>query len=68
MGIVRRYGKPDVFTTMTCNPKWPEITAALKPCQQPNDRPDLVARVFKMKLDDREMQLSYPILSYPCAP
>jgi hypothetical protein len=51
MGIVRRYGKPDLFITMTCNPKWPEITAALKPGQHANDRPELMARVFKMKLD-----------------
>jgi len=26
MAIVRNYGKPDYFITMTCNPKWPEIS------------------------------------------
>jgi len=25
MAIVRKYGKPDVFITMTCNPNWLEI-------------------------------------------
>lgn len=36
---------------MTCNPKWPEITEALRPGQQPNDRPDIVDRVFRLKLE-----------------
>jgi hypothetical protein len=25
MALVRYYGKPDCFITMTCNPKWPEL-------------------------------------------
>ena len=30
MTIVRRkFGKPDLFITFTCNPKWEEITGAL---------------------------------------
>ena len=36
---------------MTCNPKWPEITAHLKKGQTAQDRPDIVARVFKQKKD-----------------
>ena len=51
MAIVRAFGKPDLFITFTCNPKWPEITRELRPGQTAADRPDLVARVFKMKLD-----------------
>ena len=53
MAICRHYGNPDLFITFTCNPKWPEITRALAiiPGQKPEDRPDIVARVFKMKLD-----------------
>jgi hypothetical protein len=50
MAVVRRFGKPDLFITMTCNPTWPEITAALLTGQTAHDRPDLVARVFKLKL------------------
>ena len=50
MAIVREYGKPDLFVTVTCNPNWPEIVDELLPNQQANDRPDLVARVFKLKL------------------
>ena len=36
---------------MTCNPRWPEIMNNLAPGQTPQDRPDLVARVFKLKKD-----------------
>ena len=50
MAIVRTFGKPDLFVTMTCNPTWPEIAAALLPGQTAQDRPDLVARVFQLKL------------------
>ncbi|MCP4486968.1 MAG: hypothetical protein GY820_06565, partial [Gammaproteobacteria bacterium] len=51
MAIVRKFGKPDLFITMTCNPRWPEITENLLPGQSPPDRPDLVARVFNLKLN-----------------
>nr|XP_047137563.1 uncharacterized protein LOC101241181 [Hydra vulgaris] len=50
MAIIKRYGKPDLFITFTCNPKWKEITENLNPGKSPSDRPDLVCRVFKMKL------------------
>ena len=50
MAIVRVYGRPTYFVTFTCNPSWPEIQAALLPGQDPQSRPDLVARVFSMKL------------------
>src|SRR3990170_450409 len=50
MAIVREFEKPSLFVTVTCNPNWPEITNELLPNQQANDRPDLVARVFKLKL------------------
>lgn len=50
MAIVRKLGNPSYFITMTCNPNWPEIVRALGPTEKSNDRPDLVARVFNMKL------------------
>ena len=31
MAIVRKKGKPDLFITFTCNPKWPEIAEGLLP-------------------------------------
>ena len=49
MAIMCKLGQPSLFITMTCNPKWPEITAGLLPGQVPSDRPDIVARVFNMK-------------------
>lgn len=49
MAIVRKYGKPTLFVTFTTNPKWEEITSQLYPGQTAVDRPDLTARVFKMK-------------------
>ena len=52
MAIVREKGKPDLFVTFTCNPKWLEIVEELLPGQQAEDRPDIAARVFKMKLDE----------------
>lgn len=51
MAIVSRYGKPDFFVTMTCNPKWKEIQDNLGPGQTASDRPDLVARVFQLKVN-----------------
>lgn len=51
MAIVRKHGKPDLFITVTCNHNWPEIKRELLQGQGVLDRPDLVARVFKLKLD-----------------
>ncbi|KAJ9541417.1 hypothetical protein OSB04_027923 [Centaurea solstitialis] len=42
---------------MTCNPNWPEILQELLPGQTPQNRPDLVARVFRAKLEDLKDQL-----------
>ncbi|XP_062224660.1 uncharacterized protein LOC133923271 [Phragmites australis] len=54
MAVCRQYGAPDIFTTFTCNPKWPEIAEALRyePGQQHTDRSDVITRVFHMKLDE----------------
>ncbi|TKR70682.1 hypothetical protein L596_022674 [Steinernema carpocapsae] len=52
MAIVTEFGAPDLFITFTCNPKWPEIVSNLKPGQSPCDRPDLVVKVFQLKLKE----------------
>lgn len=31
MALVHKYGKPDIFLTVTCNPNWPEIKAETSP-------------------------------------
>lgn len=50
MAIVRSFGKPDYFITFTANPNWQEIHDELLPGQAPHDRPDLISRVFELKL------------------
>lgn len=47
---VRKYGRPDLFITFTCNPTWTEIGDLLFPLQKATDRHDLTARIFKQKL------------------
>lgn len=52
VALCRKYGCPDLFITFTSNPLWSEITEALAhiPGQHSSDRPDIVDRVFHMKL------------------
>ncbi|XP_074271743.1 uncharacterized protein LOC141595678 [Silene latifolia] len=50
MALIHRFGKPDLFVTMTCNANWPEIKDQLASGEEAQNRPDLVARVFRAKL------------------
>ncbi|KAK9668839.1 hypothetical protein RND81_13G090300 [Saponaria officinalis] len=50
VALVHRYGKPDLFMTMTCNVNWPEIKEKLAPGKEAQNRPYLVSRVFRAKL------------------
>ncbi|KAL8093222.1 hypothetical protein AgCh_035203 [Apium graveolens] len=45
-------GHPDRFLTMTCNPTCAEILEMMKliPNGNPHDSPDIIARVFRLKL------------------
>jgi hypothetical protein len=52
MAIVRKYGKPDLFITMTCNPAWKEYFENLEEWQKIEHRPDLISRVFNLKLKE----------------
>lgn len=47
--VCSKFGKPDLFITMTTNPRWPEIVEQLKNGQTVHDRPDIVCRVFNEK-------------------
>ncbi len=49
IAISNSIGHPDVFLTITSNPRWPEIEESLLPGQCACDRPDLCNRVFQMK-------------------
>ena len=49
IGLYQCHGHPHGFATMTCNSNWHEIQENLKDGENPLDRPDLVACVFKLK-------------------
>ena len=49
IALYQRFAHPHLFITMTFNPLWPEIQERLRPGETALDRPDLVARVFKLK-------------------
>ncbi|PIA35178.1 hypothetical protein AQUCO_03600084v1 [Aquilegia coerulea] len=57
MALVQKFGKPDLFLTMTCNPKWDEIINNLLPGQTPSDRPDLTTRVIHAKCEELKKDL-----------
>jgi hypothetical protein len=51
--VIYRWARcSDAFVTFICNPQWPEIKKTLLLRQQPKDRPNLVTRVFKIKLKE----------------
>lgn len=52
MVLVANFGKPDLFITFTCNPKWKEITEQLQTYETAMDRPDIIATVFNLKLKE----------------
>nr|XP_042913501.1 uncharacterized protein LOC122273506 [Parasteatoda tepidariorum] len=57
MALVRRFGSPEFFITVTCNPQWPELLSAIRNefnAAIPESllaltRPDIVARVARLK-------------------
>ncbi|XP_058779305.1 uncharacterized protein LOC131653232 [Vicia villosa] len=52
MAICSHIGFPDLFITFTCNLMWPEVKRLHKMRLQTHDRPDIISRVFKIKLDE----------------
>jgi hypothetical protein len=53
MAISSKLGFPDLFITFTCNPNWPEIQREVsKDNLKTHDRPNIVSRVFKIKLQN----------------
>ncbi|XP_075492565.1 uncharacterized protein LOC142530627 [Primulina tabacum] len=57
IALVKAFGKPDLFLTITCNPEWKEIKENLFDGQVAHDRPDLVSQVFRSKLIDLKDQI-----------
>jgi hypothetical protein len=64
MAIVRAFRKPSFFITFTCNPYWDKIQRELLtdrlgvPSQSWRARPDLIARVFHLKLEALKKDLT----------
>jgi hypothetical protein len=53
MALCKKFGYPDLFLTVTCNPKWDEIQRHLsKSNNYAPYRPDITCRVFHIKLKD----------------
>jgi len=50
MAIVYKYGRLSIFIIFTANPKWDKITYKLLPRQTAIDRPNLVIRIFRIKV------------------
>ena len=57
--IMRKYGNPTFFITFTTNPAWPEIKKYINPGMSAQDRPDIVSRVFKLKLEQLMRDIRY---------
>ncbi|XP_017255893.1 uncharacterized protein LOC108225517 [Daucus carota subsp. sativus] len=53
LAVCRHVGHPDVFLTMTCNSMWDEIQRMMTfvPGCIPSNNPDIISRVFHLKLD-----------------
>ncbi|PKA46688.1 hypothetical protein AXF42_Ash019671 [Apostasia shenzhenica] len=72
MSICAWAGPPDLFITFTCNPNWNDIHEFLQYIQgqQPNDRPDILSRVFNLKMkqicDDLILKRQFGKLQKDC--
>ncbi|XP_017239700.1 uncharacterized protein LOC108212487 [Daucus carota subsp. sativus] len=53
LAVCRHVGHPDVFLTMTCNSWWDEIQKMMPyvPGCIPSNCPDIISRVFRLKLE-----------------
>ena len=61
IAVCRKYHKPDYFITFTCNPLWVEIL----PHQTASTKPDIVVRVFRLKLRSLIDDLRYKVRDVP---
>jgi len=57
-GLYKTFGYPDLFITITCNVNWSEIhDFVTSKGLTATDRPNIVCKVFKMKLDQMMIDL-----------
>lgn len=69
MALPCRYHKPDLFITITCNPNWPEIAAAVPAGSHWRFHPDIVGRAFMLKFKSilaeiTEDEIFGPVLAF----
>ncbi|RAL48781.1 hypothetical protein DM860_001101 [Cuscuta australis] len=57
MALVQRFGKPDLFLTITCDPNWPEIKESLRYADEVQNRPDLIARILNGRIHELKIDL-----------
>jgi hypothetical protein len=57
MALVRKYGTPSLFITMTANPKWYEIDQEIPPGSNAVDHPTVTTRMFQLKSKELLHQL-----------
>jgi hypothetical protein len=58
MAITQKFGPPSLFITMTANPDWPEIKAAIPARALAYNHPTVVAQVFALKVKALIFQLT----------
>ncbi|XP_060195086.1 uncharacterized protein LOC132624302 [Lycium barbarum] len=58
IALVQHFSKPDLFFTMTCNPTWPEIKEHLLLTDEAQNRPDLISRVFRAKIEELKTDIN----------
>ncbi|KAL7145790.1 hypothetical protein ABFS83_07G110900 [Erythranthe nasuta] len=59
LALVQRFGKPDLFITMTCNPEWKEIQETLYAGQQAQD---LTAHVHVIEFQKRGLPHAHMLI------
>lgn len=57
MALVQKFGKPDIFLTLTCNINWPEIRQHMMIQEETQNRADLIVRVFHAKLEQIKKEI-----------
>lgn len=57
MSLVQRFGKPYIFLKITCNSNWPKIKEKLGENDLAQDRPDLISRIFRAKIEELKHDL-----------
>lgn len=64
MELVQKFGKPDIFLTLTSNPNWPEIKQRMMGNEETQNRADLIVRVFHAKLEQFKNEIFGKVVAH----